>query len=66
MWTAWRIVSSSTRVLLDEALPDDELDIVRATVAEHRGELIIGYHKLRARHAGAGTSSICTSRCPAT
>jgi cation diffusion facilitator family transporter len=53
MWTAWKIVSSSTRVLLDEALPDDELDIVRATVAEHRGELIIGYHKLRARHAGA-------------
>ena len=53
MWTAWRIVSRSTRVLLDEALPDDELAIVRATVAEHRGELIIGYHKLRARHAGS-------------
>ncbi len=53
MWTAWRVVSHSTRVLLDEALPDDELAIVRATVAEHRGELIIGYHKLRARHAGA-------------
>jgi cation diffusion facilitator family transporter len=53
MWTAWRVVSSSTRVLLDEALPDDELSIVRDTVAEHRGELIIGYHKLRARHAGA-------------
>ena len=32
MWTAWRMVSQSTRVLLDEALPDDELDIVRATV----------------------------------
>ena len=54
MWTAWRIMSSSTRVLLDEALPDDELAVVRATVAEHRGELIVGYHKLRARHAGAG------------
>jgi cation diffusion facilitator family transporter len=53
MWTAWRIASRSTRVLLDEALPDDELAIVRATVAEHRGELIIGYHKLRSRHAGS-------------
>jgi len=53
IWTAWGIVSPSTRVLLDEALPDDELDIVRTTVAEHRGELILGYHKLRARHAGA-------------
>ncbi len=52
-WTAWGIVSESTRVLLDEALPDRELDVVRSTVAEHRGELIIGYHKLRARHAGA-------------
>ncbi len=53
VWTAWGIVSASTRVLLDEALPDDELDVVRATVAEHRGELIMGYHKLRTRHAGA-------------
>ena len=53
IWTAWSIVSPSTRVLLDEALPDGELGLVRATVAEHRGELIIGYHKLRARHAGA-------------
>ena len=52
-WTAWGIVAPSTRVLLDEALPDTELDVVRSTVAEHRGELIIGYHKLRARHAGA-------------
>jgi len=52
-WTAWGVVSQSTRVLLDEALPDSELDVVRSTVAEHRGELIIGFHKLRARHAGA-------------
>ena len=40
-------------MLLDEALPEDELDIIRATVAEHRGDLIVGYHKLRARHAGS-------------
>jgi cation diffusion facilitator family transporter len=53
MWTAWRIASRSTRVLLDEALPDDELAVVRSTVTEHRGELILGYHKLRSRHAGS-------------
>jgi cation diffusion facilitator family transporter len=53
MWTAWRIASRSTRVLLDEALPDDELAIVRSTVAEHQGELILGYHNLRSRHAGS-------------
>jgi len=39
--------------LLDEALPDDELELIREKVAEHRGELIIGYHKLRTRRAGS-------------
>ncbi len=53
MWTAWQLVSRSTRVLLDEALPADELEMVRATVKEHRGQLILGYHKLRARRAGS-------------
>jgi cation diffusion facilitator family transporter len=53
MWTAWQLVSRSTRVLLDEALPADELDLIRATVKEHRGTLIIGYHRLRARRAGS-------------
>ena len=53
MTTAWRLVSHSTRVLLDEALPDDELEMIREKVAEHRGELIIGYHKLRTRRAGS-------------
>jgi len=52
-WTAWQIVNASTRVLLDEALPADELEIVRETVAAHRGDLIVGYHKLRSRRAGS-------------
>jgi len=52
-WTAWRLVSRSTRVLLDEALPDDEVEELREAVAEHRGELILGYHKLRTRRAGS-------------
>ncbi|HJW75765.1 MAG TPA: cation diffusion facilitator family transporter [Thermoleophilia bacterium] len=51
--TAIGLMSQSTRVLLDEALPDDELAVIRDTVAEHRGELIIGYHRLRARRAGS-------------
>lgn len=53
MWTAWQLVSESTRVLLDETLPESDLVIVRKTVAEHRGELIVGYHKLRSRRAGS-------------
>jgi len=52
-WTSWRLVSHSTRVLLDEALPDDEVEELREAVAEHRGELIVGYHKLRTRRAGS-------------
>ncbi len=51
--TSIELMSSSTRVLLDEALPDDELAVIRGTIAEHRGELIVGYHKLRARRAGS-------------
>ncbi len=51
--TSIGLMSRSTRVLLDEALPDDELAVIRDTVAEHRGELIVGYHKLRARRAGS-------------
>jgi cation diffusion facilitator family transporter len=53
MWTAWQLISQSTRVLLDEALPDDEIEVIRATVGEHRGQMILGYHKLRTRRAGS-------------
>lgn len=53
MWTAWRLISQSTRVLLDEALPDAEIETIRKTVEEHRGQLILGYHKLRTRRSGS-------------
>ena len=54
-------MSQSTRVLLDEALPEDELAIdPRRPSREHRGQLILGYHKLRTRRAGSGGTSTCT------
>ena len=53
MWTAWGLVSRSTRELLDEALPADEVALIRGTVEEHRGELIVGYHRLRTRRTGS-------------
>jgi cation diffusion facilitator family transporter len=53
LWTGWRLVSRSTRVLLDEALPDDELELIGEKVAEHRGRLIVGFHRLRSRRAGS-------------
>jgi cation diffusion facilitator family transporter len=49
-----RILSRSSRVLVDEAPPPDELDRIERAIAserEHHPE-IAGYHKLRARRGG--------------
>jgi cation diffusion facilitator family transporter len=51
--TGYELVMQSTRVLLDETLPDDELEEIRRCVREHRGDIIYGYHRLRARRAGS-------------
>jgi divalent metal cation (Fe/Co/Zn/Cd) transporter len=49
-----RILLRSARSLVDEALPEEELEGIRATIRElgaARG--VVGFHKLRARGAGA-------------
>ena len=51
--TGYDLVMQSTRVLLDETLPDEELEEIRRCVREHRGDIIYGYHRLRARRAGS-------------
>jgi cation diffusion facilitator family transporter len=48
-----RILSRSSRVLVDEALPEDELAAIRAAVLELGPRGVVGYHKLRTRRAGA-------------
>jgi cation diffusion facilitator family transporter len=48
-----RIVSRSTRVLVDEALPEDELAAIRAAIEQHAPGEVVGFHKLRARRAGS-------------
>jgi cation diffusion facilitator family transporter len=48
-----RILTRSTRVLVDEALPSEELEAIRAAIAEHAAGEVIGFHKLRARRAGS-------------
>ena len=48
-----RIVRRSSGVLVDEALPADELDRIEAAIASARTPEVAGYHKLRARRAGA-------------
>ncbi len=51
--TGYLLVIQSTRVLLDQTLPEEELEMIRQCVVAHRGDLIWGYHKLRARQAGS-------------
>jgi cation diffusion facilitator family transporter len=48
-----RILSRSTRVLVDEALPQDVLDVVRKVIADHPAGELEGFHKLRGRRAGS-------------
>jgi cation diffusion facilitator family transporter len=50
--TGLRILTGSSRVLVDETLPPEELDRIEAAIAAARGDEVAGYHKLRARRAG--------------
>ncbi|HEX6460736.1 MAG TPA: cation diffusion facilitator family transporter [Thermoleophilaceae bacterium] len=53
IWSGVRIVNRSSRVLVDEALPDEELDAVRQTIEAYDAPEVAGFHKLRARQAGS-------------
>jgi cation diffusion facilitator family transporter len=48
-----RIMDRSSRVLVDEALPQGELDAIREAIREFRDRGVVGFHQLRARRAGA-------------
>ncbi len=49
-----RILRRSSRALVDEALPEVELETIRAAVVEFGGEHgVVGFHRLRARRAGS-------------
>jgi cation diffusion facilitator family transporter len=47
-----RIIRRSSGVLVDEALPDAEMDRVEAAIAAARTDEVAGYHKLRGHRAG--------------
>jgi cation diffusion facilitator family transporter len=49
----FKILNRSSRVLVDEALPADELDAISAEVRAFGPQGVAGFHKLRARRAGA-------------
>ncbi len=48
-----RLLRSSSRVLVDEALPEPELAVIREELLAFGPRGILGYHKLRTRSAGA-------------
>jgi cation diffusion facilitator family transporter len=50
--TGLRILIGSGRRLVDETLPEEELAAIREVVTGFLGGQVIGYHDLRARHAG--------------
>jgi cation diffusion facilitator family transporter len=53
VWSGVSLVTRSSRVLVDEALPAEELETVRETIAEYGAPEVSGFHKLRARQAGS-------------
>ncbi len=48
-----KLLFRASRVLVDEALPPEELGAVRDAIAEFAPRGVCGYHKLRARRAGS-------------
>ena len=52
--TAFRLISGSTRVLLDESLPEEELAVIERVIEGEieNEEAVRGFHKLRARKSG--------------
>jgi cation diffusion facilitator family transporter len=53
VFSGLRIITRSSRVLVDEALPPAEMDRIEAAIAASRPPEVAGYHKLRARRAGS-------------
>jgi len=51
--TGLKLVARSWRVLVDEALPPEELAAIRAAIEDYAGGDVVGYHQLRTRRAGA-------------
>jgi cation diffusion facilitator family transporter len=53
VWAGIRLITRSSRVLVDEALPDEELTAIAAAVESSGHPEVAGFHKLRARRAGS-------------
>lgn len=54
VFTGIRILTTSSRVLVDETIPEDELTRVRDAVLAYDSGELLSYHKLRARGSEGG------------
>lgn len=50
--TGIRLLTRSSRVLVDEALPGAEIDVIRGAIETFAPRGVVGYHELRTRRAG--------------
>jgi cation diffusion facilitator family transporter len=51
--TGVRLLTQSTRVLVDESLPPSEVEAIRDAIEAFANRGVVGYHELRTRRAGA-------------
>jgi cation diffusion facilitator family transporter len=51
--TGVRLLTQSSRVLVDESLPADEVEAIRQAIEGLASQGVVGYHELRTRRAGA-------------
>jgi cation diffusion facilitator family transporter len=51
--TGIRLLSQSSRVLVDESLPPSEIEAIRDAIEAFSASGVVGYHELRTRRAGA-------------
>lgn len=53
VFTGFRLLLRSSRVLVDESLPPQELAVIRQAIEELAPHGVVGYHELRTRQGGA-------------
>jgi cation diffusion facilitator family transporter len=53
VFTGFRLLFRSSRVLVDEALPPEEVAAIRTAIEEFAAGGVVGYHELRTRRAGS-------------
>lgn len=51
--TGGRLILKGVRILVDESVPQDELDVIREALDESRPAGVLSYHRLRSRRSGA-------------